>query len=58
LIVILLSVAFLLSFTLVTQAAEVQLGGIRLDESVVGLLTHPGWGLPAGIGLNPRLEFS
>jgi hypothetical protein len=35
---------------LAANAAEVQLAGVRLDESVLDLLARPGWGQPSGIG--------
>jgi hypothetical protein len=32
------------------QAAEVQLAGVRLNDSVMNLINRTGWGLPEGIG--------
>jgi len=50
----LLRVIFLLAALVmgasIAGAAEVQLAGVRLDSSVVNLLTDPSWGEPEGIG--------
>ncbi len=48
---VLLTGAALIVFSCVLAgAAEVQLGGVRLNEPVMNLLTRPGWGQPEGIG--------
>ena len=39
-----------------TNAAEVKLAGVRLNQRVIELLTMNGWGQPAGIG--PLAEIS